>query len=418
MRSDSIAKRPFNVYLDPAETRWLDSMEGVPETPPARELGGERMLPTAWQKRLHRGLAWLGPIAPGLALAGVLAWAGAFIADFIGKTLLGFEKSPVSAILMTIVLGLLVRNIAGLPEAYEPGLRFAVKRILRFGIALLGLRLSLVAVGEIGLTALPIVIVCIVTALLLVTWFSRWLRLPPRLGSLIAVGTSICGASAIVATAPAIDAEEDEVSYAVACITFFGMAALFAYPFLSHWLFAGDPRQAGFFLGTAIHDTSQVAGAGLMYQQHYDDPVALNVATTTKLVRNLCMGVVIPLMAILHHRKGAAAAGDRRAGWANWHQYVPPFVIAFVVLAAVRSLGDLGPRAFGLIGRPAWQKLIAEAMVISVGCLTVSMGAIGLGTSFGQLKKLGWKPLLVGLTAALLVGGVSLALVKLLVAPV
>ena len=126
-----------------------------------------------------------------------------------------------SPILITVMLGLLVRNGIGLPRSYEQGLRLCVKRILRVGVALLGLRLSITAVGTIGLTALPIVIGCIVAALLVVTRLSRLVGLSPRLGSLIAVGTSICGVSAIVATAPVIQADEEEVSYSVAVITLF-----------------------------------------------------------------------------------------------------------------------------------------------------------------------------------------------------
>ncbi len=364
-----------------------------------------------WQIPLHRGLAWFGTVAPGLALAALLAWAGAVLAKLVGESLLRFEKTPISAIMMTILLGLLVRNVAGLPVVYEAGLRFAVKRILRLGIALLGLGLSLVAVAQIGASALPVILGCIIAALLLVTWLSRLVGLPSRLGSLIAVGTSICGASAIVATGPAIDAEEDEVSYAVACITLFGMAALLAYPYLAHWLFAGNVQQAGLFLGTAIHETSQVAGAGLMYQQYYDAPAALNVAATTKLVRNVCMGAVIPLMAVLYQRRSASARAGQ-TGRLAWYQYVPLFVVAFVVLTAVRTFGDLGTRAFGVIPHSAWQDFLTDAKSVSVACLTIAMAAVGLGTSVTQLRKLGWKPLLVGLVAALLVGGVSVALIR------
>src|SRR5439155_22334249 len=109
--------------------------------------------------------------------------------------------------------------------------------------------------------AVPIVVVCMAAALLGVAWISRALGLSRRLGTLIGVGTSICGVSAIVATAPVIDAEEDEVSYAVACITLFGLATLFVYPFLAHLIFHANPEQVGLFLGTSVHDTSQVTGA-------------------------------------------------------------------------------------------------------------------------------------------------------------
>lgn len=372
----------------------------------------ERLPATAWRRWPYRGLAWAGQIAPGFGLAGLLAWLGAKGADGIGKSIFASEKSPLSPIMVTVTLGLLVANVAGVPPAYRAGLRLAVKRLLRVGIALLGLRLSLVAVAHNATSALPVVVGCIVAALLLVTWLSRAIKLPPRLGTLIAVGTSICGASAIVATGPAIDAEDDEISYAVACITLFGMLAMFAYPPAAHWLFGGDPTGAGLFLGTAIHDTSQVAGAGMIYQQQYAAASALDVAATTKLLRNVCMGAVIPLLAVLYRRRGDSGAA---AGRARWHQFVPLFVLAFVALAAVRSVGDLGPRAFGLLDRQTWNGLLAGADTLSAACLTVAMAAVGLGTNAAQLRVLGWKPLAVGLSAAVLVGGVSLALVKLVI---
>ncbi len=157
-------QREFNIYLAPEESRWLDSMEGVPDWPPPRQ----QFIPSGRREVLHRGLDWLGTMAPGLALAAALAWIGMISADWVGTALLGFDRSPISAILMTIAMGLIIRNVAGLPVVYEQGLRFCVKRILRFGIVLLGLRLSLVAAGQIGLGAVPIVVGVIASALILV----------------------------------------------------------------------------------------------------------------------------------------------------------------------------------------------------------------------------------------------------------
>src|SRR5690606_18912917 len=118
--------------------------------------------------------------------------------------------------------------------------RFGLVRVLPFGIVLLGIRLSLGEAGAIGLQSLPIIISTVTAALLIVTCLARWVGLSGRLGTLIAVGTSICGATAIVATAPAIGANDDEVSYAVACITLFGVVAMLVYPFAGHWTFSGD----------------------------------------------------------------------------------------------------------------------------------------------------------------------------------
>ncbi len=155
---------------------------------------------------------FLPALLPGLAIARALAWIGRLASAAIGGGLLGFERSPVSPILLAILGGLLIRNTIGLPAVYEAGLGFGLKRVLRIGVALLGIRLSLGAVGTIGLAALPVVVGCIAAALLLVSAITRALGLPPRLGVLIAVGTSICGNTAIVATGPVIGADENETS--------------------------------------------------------------------------------------------------------------------------------------------------------------------------------------------------------------
>ena len=348
-------------------------------------------------------------VIPGLGLAFAIAIAGIYLSEFIGITLMGLPKSPVSAIMLAILLGILVRNTLPLPAAVQPGIRFSLVRILRLGIVLLGIRLSLGQVGAIGLQSLPIIIGAVASALLLVTYISRRVGLSGRLGTLIAVGTSICGATAIVATAPAIGAKDDEVSYAVACITLFGVAAMLVYPFAAHWMFSGDAFASGLFLGTSVHETAQVAGSGLVYQQFYNEPEALNVATVTKLVRNLGMLIVIPLMSILYHRS-TADAGDAP----KWWTMIPLFVIGFACMSLVRTLGDTGDLAFGFIERELWSDIVGYTKKTAEILLAIAMAAVGLGTSIKNLKSIGMKPFAVGLFSALLVGGVSAALISLL----
>jgi uncharacterized integral membrane protein (TIGR00698 family) len=337
-----------------------------------------------------------------------LAIAGERIASWLGTRVLGFDHSPISAVPIAVVLGLLVRNVIGLPAIYEPGLKISVRFLLRVGIVLLGLRLNLSAIAQVGLAVLPVIVACIASALIVATWLGRVLKLPKRLASLIAVGTSICGVSAIVAAAPVIEAEDDEVSYAVACITLFGLVALFAYPFLAFVAFTGDHEVAGKFLGTSIHDTAQVAGAGLIYQQQFDAPEALDNATVTKLVRNTCMAGVIPFMALLYHH---SMKGRQRK--LVWHQAVPLFVIFFIVAAAVRTVGGLGESAFGVISAPDWKDVLKAADWLSFWCLALAMVAVGLGTGLAKLRTLGLKPFAVGLATALLVGAVSFGLLTL-----
>lgn len=348
-------------------------------------------------------------VLPGLILALVLAFAGQFLSELIGVTWMGLPRSPISAIMMAILLGILIRNTITLPNSFQAGIRFGLVRVLRAGIVLLGIRLSLGEVGAIGLQSLPVIFGAVVAALLIVTYFSRKLGLGGKLGTLIAVGTSICGATAIVATAPAIGARDDEVSYAVACITLFGVIAMLVYPFAAHWFFAGDPFAAGLFLGTSVHETAQVAGAGLVYQQYYNDPQALDVATVTKLVRNLGMLIIIPLMSILYHRNSADTGKIPK-----WWTMIPLFVVGFACMSLIRTFGDQGELAFGLLQPEQWQSIVTYTKKAAEICLAVAMAAVGLGTSIKGLKRIGLKPLAVGLFSALLVGGVSLSLITLL----
>lgn len=389
-------------------------MEGVPEWIDPGETVEEREGRVAWQAWGHDRFSLLGALLPGLTIAIGLAWFGRLVSQGIGSGLLGLEKSPVSPILIAILVGLLIRNTIGLPSVYEAGLRFGLQRVLRLGVALLGIRLSLLTVGVIGLAALPVVIACIATALLLVSGITRVLGLPRRLGTLIAVGTAICGNTAIVATAPVIGANEDETSYAVGTITVFGLLALVIYPFLAHALFGGDAALAGTFLGTAIHDTAQVAGAGLLYMQQYGAPEALDTATVTKLLRNLFMIAVIPMMAFVYHTNDESerATGSRP----SLRSMVPTFVFGFIAMALLRTLGDLGDKPFGgLIASETWSDLIGLVSSISAWSLTIAMAAVGLGTNLKRLRSLGLRPLAAGLVAALSVGVVSAVLVRIVV---
>ncbi len=396
-------------YKNPDLFRWAGSMEGLP----AEDTGaGARVARPPWRSRGNQWLEWLGSVLPGVFIALGLALVGRLAAGWAGTSLLGFAESPISPILFAILLGLGIRNTIGIPAIYEPGLQLCLKRILRIGVALLGIRLSLSAVGTIGLLALPIVVATIATALLMVGAVTRALGLPRRLGALVAVGTAICGNTAVAATAPLIQADEDETSYAIGCVTLFGLLALLSYPFLSYWLFEGNPVLAGLFLGTAIHDTAQVAGAGMLYLQQFGSPEALDVATVTKLLRNLFMLLVIPLMGVVYARAGSGSLTRPRP---RFFQMVPFFVFGFVALALLRTLGDLGATPFaGRLSEVDWHEFIGAASLASAWCLAVAMAAVGLGTNLKRLRVLGLAPLAVGFTAALVVGALSATLIYLL----
>jgi uncharacterized integral membrane protein (TIGR00698 family) len=359
---------------------------------------------------------------PGVAAAFVVMLAGFWLADAIGRQILAAQgltgSSPVSGVPVAIVLGLLLRNTLPLPAALGPGLKFATTTILRAGIVLVGIRLSLFDVIKLGIAGLPVVLGAIVTGLLFVTWFNRKLGLPPRLGTLIAAGTSICGVTAIVSTAPAIEADEREVAYAVANVVAFGLLGMLLYPYLAHSLL-NTSETIGLFLGTAIHDTSQVVGSALTYKQVYGDDVVLRVATVTKLTRNIFLAAVIPILTWMHHRSQSMRVGAGGVG-AVTTSLVPGFVIGFVLMAVVRTIGDatLGSTgaAFGVFSADAWSSITKDLgdFWASQVLLGTAMAAVGLNTNFAVFKGVGLKPFAVGMAGALVVGGVGMTLAILL----
>ena len=363
-------------------------------------------------------------ILPGLVVVILLAIISMWLSDLIGVTLMGFEKSPISAVMICLILGLVIRNIFKLPTALNVGFKFSVKKLLRLGIILLGIRLSIFSVFELGIIGIPIVLICITSALLITTFLNKKLDQPKRLGTLIAVGTAICGVSAIVATSPVIDAKEEETAYAVAVITVFGLIATIGYPILAYVIFGGDPIKAGLWLGTSIHDTSQVTGAALVFADLWNLPLGLDVATITKLVRNVFMILVIPLMAFLYIKdqmKAETETSEIKSNMkskVNIKKLIPVFVILFLLVSILRSVGDAGINstgfAFGFLSVDSWGDFIKLVKDFANILFVVALGGVGLSTNFANFKGLGIKPFLVGLFAALTIGIVSFISVSLL----
>ena len=181
---------------------------------------------------------------------------------------------------------------------------------------------------------------------------------------------------------------------------------MFSYPFLAHYLFADQPIMAGLFLGTSIHETAQVAGAGLMYQSQYDAPLALDIATVTKLVRNLCMIAVIPLVGVLYGQQ--VRTRESTSIW-SWLALIPWFIIGFAIMSTIRTIGDLSETPFGLINSYQWNDLVSLIKSLAEKLLLIAMSAVGLTSFFRGMKDIGIRPFMLGLFAALLIGFVSLA---------
>ncbi|MFN2635330.1 MAG: YeiH family protein [Thermoanaerobaculia bacterium] len=357
-------------------------------------------------------------LLPGVALAAAVMVAAHALAAVLGRGLLRIQgidpagrPSPVSGIMVAILVGMLVANTAGVPRIFLPGLSFVMKKLLRLGIILVGIRLSLVDVASLGALAVPVVATIVAVALLVTTWFARRIGVSENLGTLAAASTAICGVTAALAVAPAIEADEREVAYTIANVTLFGALAMFVDPYLAHALFAGTSTSVGLFLGTGIHDTSQVMGAALSYKELFHDEAALKVATVTKLTRNLFLAAVVPLLAYRHaRRKGGSKGAPVRI-----RALFPLFVAGFVGMALLRSAGDAslasGGMAWGLLDAAAWARLVKTLGETWAGAaLATAMAGVGLTTRFSVFRGLGAKPLYVGALSATVVGALALLL--------
>src|SRR5262245_7361015 len=244
-----------------------------------------------------------------LLLIIALAALAKYSAGVLGRWWLGGTTAPVSPVLCAVILGLAWRNVSGMRSATEFGLQRVTRILLPFGIALVGLRLTLSSASQVSALAIPIVLACIATAFLVSTALGRWLGVATPLRYLVAVGTAVCGCTAVVATAPAVRAKPEETALALTYVVLIGCAGMIFYPWLANaWIAQGDA--AGVFLGTAIHDTSQVMGAALIYSQEFQDANVVAAASLTKLLRNLSLLALVPLCALAAHTENPQ--GNRR----------------------------------------------------------------------------------------------------------
>jgi uncharacterized integral membrane protein (TIGR00698 family) len=333
----------------------------------AADVGTPTLLARSWRRA--------GVIAPGLALALAIALAA--------RALSSLTPSIIGPVLIAVLLGLAVGNLVRLPARLGPGLSVATKRVLRLGVVLLGARLSLGDVLSLGSIALWVAVACMAAAFLTVAALARLLRVPTRLAVLLGVGTAVCGNSAIMATAPVIEAEEREIGFAVGTITLFGTSALLLFPLVGRLLSLPD-EVFGFWVGLAINDTSQVVAAGAAYS-----PRALEVATVVKLVRNALMAPLIVLIAWWSIRSRVRAAqmegGEVRSAALK---AFPFFVLGFLVIAALSSFGVISADLSSRMGD-------ASGFLI-----VIAIAAVGLTTDLTEIRSVGIRPVLVAFGAA------------------
>ncbi len=325
----------------------------------------------AWVKQLGSGIL----LSLGIAL--VAAYAGSMF-PLIGGAVFG--------ILIGIAAGSVIRIRGGI----MPGVQFTSKKVLQWAVMLLGSGLGLGQVYATGAASLVIILVTISSALLVAVAAGRALGVHFNLKSLIGVGTAICGGSAIAAIAPVIEAEDQEVSYAISTVFLFNVIAVFIFPPLGH-LLGMSQEGFGLFAGTAINDTSSVVAAGYTYGNAAGDH-----ATVVKLTRTLMIiPIALAFVAVMVRRKRAAhthADPHVRIGG-----IFPWFILGFLTMSALNTSGILGDPAIAFL-TGAGKFLIVMAL-----------SAIGLKTDLRTMLASGTRPLILGLIVWVTVALTSIA---------
>jgi len=312
--------------------------------------------------------------------------AAAAVAIGLGTFALSETVLPgeVPAVTVALVAGLALGSLVALDPAAASSI---VKRGLPVAIVLIGLRVSLGQIRELGFETLALVVAGLVVGLGVALGVARLASVPRRLGTLLALGTAVCGNTAIVSVAPIIRARREEIAYAVATITVFGTAAVLVFPPLGHTL-GLDDTQFGIWAGIGVNDTSQVVATGFAYSD-----TAGETATIVKLVRNAFLGVILVGVALL---SPDAEAPQRTGTRIRLGLGIPWFVWGFLAAAILGSLGVLPGRLVSA------SESMARALVLVV------MAAVGLSTRPKAMTTAGIRPFVVGLAAMASLSAVAL----------
>ena len=333
------------------------------------------------------------PVAPAPRLPAVTAeLPGLLLTAAIAA--LAFEQRRLPAIgvfsplILSILIGMAFHNLVGTPRRAKAGVAFSMRRILRFAIILLGLQLTVSQVLSVGAAGIIVIVASLVLTFGFTVWLGRVLGVDGKLSQLIAAGTSICGASAVIAANTAVEGRDEDVAFAVACVTIFGSLSMFLYPLLPA-LLQLDAHQYGLWAGASIHEIAQVVAAAFQ-----DGKEAGDFGTIAKLSRvTLLAPVVLALGWLAARRRRAHAQGPRKSAPMPW------FVLGFVALILVNSL-DVVPVV-----------LKTDAVPVTTFLLSMALAAMGLETDIRKLKAKGLRPLLLGAGAWVFISGLSLGLI-------
>jgi len=314
-------------------------------------------------------------VVPGLAVV-----VGAVAVAFVAGELVGL-----SPLVTGVVLGVVVANTGLLRPALGPGITFAARRLLRAGVVLLGLRLSLDEVRALGIVGALTVVGVVVVTFFGVQLLARSMGVGPGLGLLVATGYSICGASAVAAMEPLSGADEEEVAYAIGLVTLCGSLSIFLLPAIGNAI-GLSVEQFGAWAGAGVHDVGQVTATASAF-----DEGSLAPATLVKLTRVILLAPLVAGVGLWRRRQRALTAPTARR-----EPIVPLFVLGFLAMIALRATGWLSSDTLDVAKK-------VEQAVLAAG-----MFGLGCGVAFARLRRLGGRPLAVGLAAWVLVAVVAL----------
>lgn len=316
-------------------------------------------------------------LAPGIAAALAVAAAALGLAQVVPL---------VGAPVLALALGILVAAIRRPSEVTRPGIRWSGKYVLQTAIVALGATLSLARVVSVGIVTLPVMLGTLTAALGVAYLLGRALRIPGGLRTLVGVGTGICGASAIAAVSGVIEASEVDIAYAMSTIFIFNLIAVLLFPPIGH-LLGLSQNGFGVWAGTAVNDTSSVVATGYQYGQ-----VAGLHSVIVKLTRTTMIIPIVAVLGIVTRRRTAHATRVR------WHAVIPWFLVWFIVAVIVESVG---------VVPASWHAGLSE---VSIALITVALAAIGLSTHLGDMRRAGFRPLLLGTATWVTVAVTGLAL--------
>lgn len=331
-------------------------------------------------------------LIPGILLLAVVGYAGKFIEQFIAH----YGKAHhlvlpnIEYVLWAILIGLVISNTVGVPAIFRSGVA-TYEFWLKAGIVLLGARFLLGDVRRLGGLSLVLIAIELVLALTFMTYLGRAFKLKPKLVSLLAVGSSICGVSAIIAAQGAIDADEEDSSYAIAAILLLGAISLFLFPLVGHFLHLSD-HAYGLWAGLAVDNTAEATAAGALYSD-----AAGKIAVLAKTCRNATIGFIVLGYAIYWAGKGQAAEVQNKGAFL-WRKF-PKFVLGFLLVSLLATVGFFTKPQLAAVGN------------LSRWAFLLTFAGVGLRTNLRELSKQGARPFIVGAVGEIVIALITLGLV-------